>query len=78
MPIQQDGAPRRLVHLCQEVEHRGLPRTVGSEEREHFRASELQVEAVDGGHRAEAFDDTAELEDRPVCRGGFTSHGVPL
>ena len=53
MPIQQDGAVSGLIHLGQQVEHRGLARAVGADETGDLRPADGEVEVIHGLQAAE-------------------------
>ena len=71
LAVQQDGARRGLIHLGQQVEHRGLAGAVGSDEPGDLRAADGQVKVFHGLQAAEGHAQPHALQHR-----GFVD--VPL
>ena len=67
LAVEQDGAPGGLVHLGQQVEHRGLARAVGADEAGDLGAADGEVEVIDSGQAAEVDAQVAGTPERGAC-----------
>jgi hypothetical protein len=61
-----------MVEPVEDVHERGLPRTVLPEEGVHLTATDIEVDAVVRGERAEALGDALQLEGE---RGALLGQG---
>ena len=62
LPVQKDGAVRRLVHLGQQVEDGRLARAVGADQARDLGLAHCEVELLDGVQAAEVDPQVAGLE----------------
>src|SRR5438105_13220234 len=54
VPVEEDGAGRRLLEACDHPQRRRLAATRRSEQREELARWDVEVDAVDGREVAEA------------------------
>ncbi len=68
LPVQKDGAVRRLIHLREQVEDRRLARAVGADESRDLRAADGEVEVLHGLQAAELNAQVDALQDGAFCQ----------
>ena len=68
--VHLDGAVIQAVHAADALDERGLAGAVVAEDGEHLAAVDLEVDAVEREHRAEALRRPADREGRDGRGGG--------
>ena len=68
LAVQQNGARRRLIHLRQQVEHRGLSGPVWADQPGDLRAADGQVEVLHRLQSAEGHAQSHALQHRGLVR----------
>ena len=64
LAAEQDAAFTRLLEAREHAQQRGLAAARGPEQREEFTLVDVERDAIDGGHLAEAFADRFERHQR--------------
>ena len=70
MPCELDAAARDAIDTADRVEHRGLARAVGTNNREHLARVHLEANATQRRHATEGKMDIGGAQDRTGRRGG--------
>ena len=76
LPVQKDGAVGRLIHLGQQVEHRGLARAVGADETGDLRPADHEVEIIHGLQAAEGDAQIDAVEDGTLADVTLRDHSA--
>src|SRR5215470_13691080 len=79
MAGDQDGAARRRNDAGETAKRRGLPRSIGPDEPEHFAHADVEGERANGGERAVELPEISDLDHgRPLvanARSGCVTRG---
>ena len=76
LAIEQDGAPGGLIHLGEQVEHRGLARAVGADKAGNLCAADGEVELIDSGQAAEVDAQVLALQNGELVHIPLRNDGV--